>query len=275
MKRSVKIGGGILLALVVLVGVGVALLFSSLNSIVRAAVEQVGSDVTGTQVTLNDVDISLSEGRGTLLGFEMTNPSGFEADEAFRFDEVTVKLDPASVASDPIVIEEISVIAPEITYELAPEGSNIEAIQGNVANYDTGSSSSSGAASGEGPKIVIRNLYLKRGTVHVLASRFTDETITAELPDIHLKNIGQEGKGATPAEAAKQVMDQLLPKLTRAVSKLDISAVSDAVNAGLKDAKGTLKKAGESVAKELSGAGSVADDLATEGSKALKGLLGN
>jgi uncharacterized protein involved in outer membrane biogenesis len=179
MKRSVKIGGGTLLALVVLIGVGVTLLFSSLNSIVQAAVEQVGSDVTGTEVTLNDVDISLTEGRGSLFGFEMTNPSGFEADEAFRFDEVTVKLDPASVASDPIVIEEISVIAPEITYELAPEGSNIEAIQGNVAGYDTGSSSSSGAESGKGPKIVIRNLYLKRGTVHVLASRFTDETVTA------------------------------------------------------------------------------------------------
>ena len=266
-RRSALIGGGVVLILAVLV-LAVTVFFSSLNSIVRAAVEQVGSEVTGTEVTLDEVEISLTDGRASLFGFEMTNPAGFEADAAFVFDEVTVVLDPTTVASDPIVIEEISVFAPVITYELAAEGSNMEAIRDNVGRYDSAAASSSDEGSGEGPKIVIKHLYLKDGTVHVLASRFTDETLTADLPDIHLRNIGEDGKGVTPAEAAKQVMAGLLPRLTRAISKIDISSVTDAVSASLKGVEETVKE-------RLSGAGSAVDDLAKEGSKALKGLLGN
>lgn len=63
-------------------------------------------------------------------------------------------------------------------------------------------------------------------------------------------------------------MAGLLPRLTRAISKIDISLVTDAVSASLKGVEETVKEG-------PSCAGSAADDLAKEGTKALKGLLGN
>ena len=83
MKRGLMIGGVIVVVLLIAAGVGTWYLLSNLDSIVKAAVEKVGSDVTGTEVTLDNVEISLTSGKGSLLGFRMTNPSGFEADEAF------------------------------------------------------------------------------------------------------------------------------------------------------------------------------------------------
>jgi hypothetical protein len=70
-------------------------------------------------------------------------------------------------------------------------------------------------------------------------------------------------------------MAGLLPRLTRAISKIDISSVTDAVSTSLKGADGNLKNAKKAAKEGLSGAGSATDSLAKEGSKALKGLLGN
>ena len=62
MKRIVGIGGGLL----VIVGVAVFFLYSSLGAIITSAVEKFGSEITQTQVTLKGADISATDGKGTL-----------------------------------------------------------------------------------------------------------------------------------------------------------------------------------------------------------------
>ena len=52
--KKFLIGLGVL---VILVGVGVFVFLGQLNDIVRAAIEKVGSDMTQTNVELNEVDI--------------------------------------------------------------------------------------------------------------------------------------------------------------------------------------------------------------------------
>ena len=53
-----------LVVLVVIVAAGVFVFLGNLNDIVRAAVEKVGSDMTQTNVTLNEVDIEITSGKG-------------------------------------------------------------------------------------------------------------------------------------------------------------------------------------------------------------------
>jgi hypothetical protein len=113
MKRVILMGGVLIAALI---AVGVYVLYSSLDTVVQSAVEQVGSDATGTRVTLGEVDISPTSGSGALRQFCMTNPKGFEEGDAFKFEEVSVTIDLSTIASDPVVIKEIVVQAPEITY---------------------------------------------------------------------------------------------------------------------------------------------------------------
>ena len=63
-------------ALVVVVAVVMALAIKNRGSIVERAVEQVGTDVTGTSVTLGSVETDLKEGRATLRNLVMANPPG-------------------------------------------------------------------------------------------------------------------------------------------------------------------------------------------------------
>jgi hypothetical protein len=275
MKRGLMIGGVIVVFVLIAAGVGTWYLFSNLDSIVKAAVEKVGSDVTGTQVTLDNVEIALTSGRGSLLGFRMTNPSGFEADEAFKFDEVTVVVDTASVTSDPVVIKEILIAKPDVTYEIGNSGTNLDAIQSNVTSNSASTSSGGEPAGGEGkaPNFIIENLYLRGGKVNVLATQFPDNKMSAPLPEIHLKDIGKDQGGATPGEITQQVMDQLLADISGAVSQIDISGIT-------KNLGESAKKALESVDTKAieEGAGSLGESTggAVEGaSDAVKKLLGS
>ncbi len=90
MKKLLIIG---VILIVGVVGVGAYVLLSSLDSVVKTAVEQIGSDATGTKVTLNEVEISPTSGYGALRGFRMTNPQGFAEGDAFKFDEISLTID--------------------------------------------------------------------------------------------------------------------------------------------------------------------------------------
>lgn len=80
MKRGLAIFGGILVVLIV-VGGGY-LLLSNLGSIIVAAVEQYGSDVTQTEVSLANAAVDFTSGEGALSGLTVGNPSGFNTETA-------------------------------------------------------------------------------------------------------------------------------------------------------------------------------------------------
>jgi hypothetical protein len=71
---------------------------------------------------LNEAAVSANSGQGTLRGLSVGNPKGFKTPTAFELDEISLTLDIGSITSDPIVIKEIVVSAPRVTYELGPRG---------------------------------------------------------------------------------------------------------------------------------------------------------
>ena len=89
------------------------------------------------------------------------NPTGFKTDGAFELDQVSVAIDIGTVANDPIVIEEIVITSPQITYELGSKGSNLDAIQMNVESYL--GSQTKGFAKGETPKPGTEGATHRRG----------------------------------------------------------------------------------------------------------------
>lgn len=139
MKKFIIVGG-----LVVIKGVMLSfLLFSSLDSVITEAVEHFGSEITQTEVTLDKTVISATTGKGALHGLKVGNPKPFKTPSAFQFSEVSLELDLPSVTKDTVIIKEIVIAGPEITYEVGSGGSNIDAIKKNVDSF-SGSSSSGG-----------------------------------------------------------------------------------------------------------------------------------
>ncbi|MFQ5992654.1 MAG: hypothetical protein ACE5NA_09490 [Nitrospiraceae bacterium] len=225
MKRWIIIGGVVMVAIVALV---VYTVFTSLDSIIKGAIEKYGTEITQTTVRLNRVKISLTDGEGALRGLSVGNPKGFETDRSFQLGEIKVALDIGTITADPVVIKEILIDKPIVTYELGPKGSNLDAIQRNVQAYMGPGGDGSKADAGEGPKLVVENLYLKGGKVNVKATVLKGQELSATLPDIHIKDIGKGNAGASPGEVVEQIMAYITPRVGSAVAKLNVDKLQRA-----------------------------------------------
>ena len=220
MKKGLFIGVGVL---VVVIAVAAYVLFAGLDDLVKTAVEKGGSAATKVDVTLDKAQVKLSDGSATLTGLKVGNPPGFKSGSAFELGSVSVKIDTSTVTSDPVVIKEVVVQSPKVTYEMGPNGSNIDVIKKNVEQMAGGGGSSQ--SSGEGKKVVIENLYVRGGSVGISATALGGKTMTAALPEIHLKDIGKDKGGADASTVAAEVMAALTSRVNGFVSGLDLSGV--------------------------------------------------
>lgn len=260
MKRALTIGGGVAATIAILWFVVATYVFPSIGSVVKAAVEQVGSDLTQTTVRLDDVRLSLSDGKGSLHGLHMTNPSGFEETDAFAFEVIAIDVDLSTLASDVVVINEIVVEKPRIRYEIGEKGTNIDTIRSNVESQQGGGTSSD---STETPSFVIKNLYLRDGTVSLAATGLFDEQLAVPLPDIHLTDVGQDGAGASPGDIVEQTLAAVGGGITTAVADIDL----DGIRQGAEDVATDAGKAIEDAAEETGKAASDVGDAIGEGAE--------
>ncbi len=268
MKRPVKIGIGIVAALVIVVAAVGVFFFVMGDSLIKTAIEEIGSEATQASVRLDEAEISLTSGAGALRGLTVGNPKGFKTKSAFELGEVSVKLDIGTVTEDTIVIKEIVIAGPRITYEIGPNGTNIDAIKKNVNAYaGGGKQAQKKQGGGDGPKIVIENLYIRGGHVNISATALGGKKLGAPLPDLHLKDIGKKKGGASPGEVIEQVIEAVSNSIGKSVATLNLDSVLGLVEGG---AKGALD-AVQGGAKSLGGA-------VEEGTKSLggavKGLFG-
>ncbi len=287
MKRGLAIGGGIVVVLILVIGVGGYFLLSNLGSIVVAAVERYGSEVTQTQVSLADAEVDITSGKGALSGLKVGNPSGFQTDSAISLGEIAVKLDTGSVTEKTIVVTEIAVTQPEVTYEVGATGSNIDAIRQNVEAFAAAQGGGGGTSGGDQPaadgsadegaerKLVIDDLYIRGGTVKVSATFLEGETLSAVLPEIHLTDIGRDTGGATPQQVVERIVAALGDETGKVIAGMNLDALRQgaegAVNAITEGAGGAVGAAGEAGGA----AGEALQEGATEAEGTIKKLLGD
>jgi len=231
--KKVLIGVAVL---VVVIGVGVYWFLGNLDSIIREAIEKYGSEITKTEVTLDKVEVSPTSGAGSLSGLTMGNPAGFESDYAFKLGQVSVTLNTDSIGGETIVIKEVVIAAPAVTYEIGSAGSNIDAIRKNVEAY-TGGGGSGGSDDKESDvKLVIENLYIRDGKVNVSATALGGKSLGAPLPTIHLKDIGKDSGGASPGEVADKIIKAVSKGATQAVGTLNLDKILGGAGGVAKDA---------------------------------------
>lgn len=272
MKKGLMIGiGGIAIIIVVVV----VFFISSIDSIIKQVVEDVGSKTTKTEVTLNEASVSLSDGRAALRGLMVGNPSGFKTDSAFLLGEISVTIDAANSNDKQVVIKEVAINAPQVTYELGSNGSNIDAIQKTLKVLLAGSGGSSSSSSSEGPKLIIDNLYVRDGKIRVSAPMMGGKTMDASLPMIHLKDIGRDSGGASPAEVAEQVIAKLTGSVGNVVSGLDLSAITGMADKAAEAAKGAMEGAAGEAGKAMEGTGDAVKGATDAAGGAMKKLFGN
>lgn len=257
MKRWILIGGGLVILIII---VAVYFVLSSLDSLIVAAVEKYGSEITQTDVRLKGAKVSVTSGEGALRGLSVGNPKGFKTDSAFRLGEISLKLDIGTITGDPVVIKEIVVSAPEVTYEVGPGGSNIDAIKRNIDSYvgkgKPKSGEKSAAEEGEkkaGRKLVIENLYVRNGKVDIGSTLTQGQTLSAALPDIHLTDIGKKKGGATAGEVAEQVFAAISRGVGTAVAKVGPGKLLEGAKEQAAGAPGKIAEGAEGAAETVKG----------------------
>jgi len=212
-----------------------------------------GSEITQAKVRLNEAEVSVTSGHGALRGRSVGNPKGFKTPSAFDLGEITLTFDIGTIRSDPVIIKEIVVSAPQVTYELGPDGSNIDAIKRNVDAYTKAGQATEGTAKKKtngGPRFVIENLYVRNGKVDI-GSSLSDKTMSAPLPDIHLTDIGKQKNGATPGEVTDKIIDALGKSVNTTVASVDTSMVLGEAKKEYAAARGEIEQKGKAAAGGL------------------------
>jgi hypothetical protein len=216
------------LAVVALVAAGVWL-YLSLDHVVKRAIETYVPEILRATVELDEVKLSPADGSGALRGMRIGNPQGFRAPHAATVGTVELALDPATVAKDVVLVRRIAVDRPSITYEPGAKGSNFDALQRNVERYIGAGGDTKG-----GRKLIVESLTIRnaRVTYAPQVGRGT-ATISFDLPEIELRNVGKARGGVTPGELAKIVVDALAARIAEVMARA-------AVRRGLE--KGVLGK---------------------------------
>jgi ribosomal protein L12E/L44/L45/RPP1/RPP2 len=251
MIKKILIG---LVVLALIAGAAVYFLGSmALNKGIKTGVESVGPKVTQTPVTLDAVNISFLSGSGSLKGLKVGNTEGFKSENIFALGQIDIKVDTGSVFSDKIIIDEIIINAPEISYEKTLTSSNIKELLKNIEAF-TGAADETGAGtevaaeeSGAKKQVVIRKLVIEEGTIYVGALGVGQ---TVKLPRIEMNDIGEGGDRMTMAEAIDMVLKKVLSNIGPAIAgaaDLGKEAANAIKTQGLEKVDQATEKAGEAV----------------------------
>jgi len=189
------------------------MLQNPLGRLVKMAIEEFGPEMTQATVSISKVEISATDGHGTLSGLFLGNPKGYKSDYALKAGIVEIELEPASLARDVIVIHKILIDAPQIGYEKVGDMTNFEAIQRNVESY-LGAKDGKGEKPAQGgKKMIIGSFVIRNAKVNY------NGMLELSLPDIELRNVGKKTGGATSAQVVKAVIAELNTKLALALAK--------------------------------------------------------
>jgi hypothetical protein len=265
MKTSRKLLLSAVVVIVVTIGMVVYYVATNLDSLVKAAIEKYGSQATQTAVRVESVAIQLTDGAGTLRGVTVANPPGFATTLAFSLGEIHTRIDPRSVTKDTIVIDEVTIRAPRVFYEMnAEHHGNLNLLKDNLG---TGASAKHKNADkqveGKPIKLHIRHLLMKEATLEAKIVPLNNKQLNLQLPLLELSNLR-----GTPAEISKQVLSQLIDQAREAVKK---SGIDDEVQ---KLKAGVAQKVDEEKAKLKEKAAVTIDAEKQKAQEQLKKLLG-
>jgi hypothetical protein len=198
-KKLLYIGGGIL----ALVLAAYLVLIFGCGSIVRSRINAFGPRLTQTKVELTAAQLSPLSGTGTLVGLSVGNPKGWSAPEAFHLKSIHLDVVPSSIFSDHIVINEIVIDDPELTYETHLISSNIGDLIKNISKSTSKPAADSAAVTnGKKTTFIIKKLRLEKGHVKLGVG---PTAVTLDLPATEFDNLGS-GEGVSAEQLSLLIM---------------------------------------------------------------------
>ena len=225
MGKAGKIILGLVLAVVVVCGVVFTLVLQNLDAIIKQVIEDVGTEVVGTRVSVDSVKFTLQEGRGEIYGLSIGNPPGFSAKNAFEMDEIAVQIEPRSLTGPVIVINEVLVDGARLAAEQKGTSTNLKQLMDGMKST---SSEPAPPPSGEPSdiRLMLEKFAFINSEADVKTEQLGDKSL--KMPDIKMANIGDRETGLTPEQLAGKMMNKIVKQAEKAVKNYLENLVKDA-----------------------------------------------
>ncbi len=265
----------ILVGLVVFLVLLLAVVQYALGPIVRTTAEKLGPSVLGTRVDVTNAHMRVLSGLVRMEGVVVGPPEGFDAN-VFEMQNFRVDLDTASLfggADEPIVVRDITIEGPFVTYELKGIRDNLHKLLSNLGADDDGEEKPEEQKEEQkkegGRKVVIEHFLFKDAKVRVAVAGGKGAVVP--LPDIELKDIGRSSGGATALDATGQILRQITVGTVVAVKDVLVDLGGAAVDA----AAGAAGAAADAVGDAAGAAADAIGDAAGAAADAVTGALGS
>ncbi|MCC3304381.1 hypothetical protein [Sneathiella sp. HT1-7] len=229
MRRGLTI---VMIGIVILFCVAIVTVYLSIGSVITSTIENYGTAITQTKVTLRETEFSPTTGEAELLDLKIANPAPYKAQPAFLTPRIKMQIDPQTVNSETIIIKRIEIEAPEITYEITNSGDNLRTIRFYIKEAIAVEARGPILVDHAGPtkKFIINDLYITNAVVIVEAEELMGKKATAVLDNLHLEDLGQSENGLYPAALIEAIYRPLLQATTLAALSTDLNLSDQALN---------------------------------------------
>ena len=250
----------LVILLIVLIAISGLLFFlkDNLDEIVREIIVASVSDATQTNVSLAQVKLNLKEGVGVLNNYQQGNPEGFQTKYAFRFDQAELDIDVGTILDDVVIIERVFINHADIVYEFNDGKTNFVELKKNIDKNTKKKNSdqknkpvedqektSSQSKTQQSKKIIIRSFEMINTEVEAAMPFASSQTLSVQLPNIKLSNIGAKENGLLADELLMVFLDAMEKDLKRAVNFKNL------VNDLEKDLKKQIDREAEKAIKKI------------------------
>lgn len=220
---------GVVLLIIIAIAGSVYYVLTNLDSLVEAAIEKYGSEATQTAVLVDGVKIDLTDGAAGITGLTVGNPDGYALPYAFSLGEIRVAIDLESLQDEPYIINEITVLAPQVFVEINEDNkTNLNALKKNLSSGSTSAaggekSSTTADGSAKEPRLIIRRVTFADGNIQARIAALNNKELQLKLPGLDMANLGGT-KGATATELASEILKRLTERASDVVKKDIIDA---------------------------------------------------
>ncbi|WP_340105110.1 DUF748 domain-containing protein [Rhodohalobacter sp. 8-1] len=210
-----------LIGLLIIVGAGFLVLTFTIDSIVSSNIEQIGSEMTGTPVTVENVSISPFSGSGTIQGFRIANPDGYSQDHAVTIEDFSIELELFTLFSDEIIVNEIIISGASVYVEQKLPENNIREIMSHVNSVEEGEASDA--------RLIIEHFVLENGTADLYTEVGGERSARVEISRIELNDLGRASGQQTAEAVIKQIAKEVAGESLEAAAGSGVEQLQDAI----------------------------------------------
>lgn len=218
MSNIIKFGLGGIVAILL---IGFLVLTLTIDSIVKSGIESVGSEMTETSVTVDRVSISPFSGSGTISGFRVKNPEGFDREFALEINDFSIKMNIRSLFSNEIVVRNIEVVSPFIFVEQKMPENNLRIILSSINTKTSGETTDK--------SLVIEHFLMTNGRADLYTQVGGERSASVEIAEVELSDLGRGGGRQAVEDVVQEIAQSVVERSLRAAAQSGAEQIEDAI----------------------------------------------